>query len=178
MRLFVVAITMLFAAIICEATADERMATLNHKPTCIPNLTDTVADFSMHVTDLSLDGKPIWDRLHELGVKTIVRYYDWDPESLSCKTLFRDETDTILANKFSLAVVFQHFSGDAETFINPTRGTADAERSLDLAEHNGQPPGSTIYFGVDGADQVIADMVWSSAFPTRGPCPLRAVRCS
>jgi hypothetical protein len=118
------------------------MATLNHKPTCDPNPADTVADFSMHVTDLRLDGNPIWNRLQELGIKTIVRYYDWDPESQPCKTLFRDETNAILANKFSIAVVFQHFNGDPETFIDTTRGKKDAERSLDLAEHNGQPPGS------------------------------------
>ncbi len=54
-------------------------------------------------------------------------------------------------------VVFQHNNDKFATFT-PERGTADAKRSLVLAAENSQPPGSAIYFGVDGgwktADQL------------------------
>lgn len=94
-------VIILFAGIVCEAAPRQRMATLNHKPTCDPNPADTVADFSLHVTDLRLDANPIWNRLEALGIKTIVRYYDWDPESQPCKTLFGDETNAILATSLA-----------------------------------------------------------------------------
>jgi Rv2525c-like, glycoside hydrolase-like domain len=154
----ITALSLIAAA--ASAAAGPTPAVDDHHPKCDVNQSDSVADFSMHVTDLRLpDGQPVWSELRRFGINTIVRYYDWNPESQACKTLFNDEASEIIRNKFSIAVVFQHFNGDPETFIDPTRGEKDANRSLDLAEHNGQPPGSTIYFGVDGPDQVIRDVV-------------------
>lgn len=83
-------------------------------------------------------------------VKTIIRYYDHEDETLPGKTLRRSERDTILMNGFNIAVVFQHHNDQLASFT-ALRGRLDAERSLALAGENSQPRGSAIYFGVDGA---------------------------
>lgn len=98
--------------------------------------------------------QPFLDRMKEIGVGTIIRYYDWDPPTLPNKTLLRPERDLIVKNGFKLAVVFQHRNNRFSSFT-PARGKIDAERSLTLAKQNAQPKGSAIYFGVDGP--------WSSA---------------
>ena len=84
-----------------------------------------------------------------IGIKTIIRYYDHEDETLPGKTLRREERDLILANGFKTAVVFQHHNNQFASFTM-SRGHQDAERSLVLAGENSQPPGSAIYFGVDG----------------------------
>jgi hypothetical protein len=86
------------------------------------------------------------------GVKTIIRYYDHEDETLPGKTLRRSERDAILINGFRTAVVFQHHNDQLASFTT-LRGRLDAERSLALAAENAQPRGSAIYFGVDGAWQ-------------------------
>ena len=52
----------------------------------------------------------------------------------------------------SVAIVFQHNSSSPRTYLTPGRGTTDAIRSLELAKQFGQPQGTAIYFGTDGAD--------------------------
>jgi len=84
-----------------------------------------------------------------IGIKTIIRYYDHEDETLPGKTLRRDERNLILTNGFNTAVVFQHHNNQFVSFT-ALRGRQDAERSLALAGENSQPPGSAIYFGVDG----------------------------
>jgi hypothetical protein len=52
----------------------------------------------------------------------------------------------------SVAVIFQHNNDCLCTFMTKGRGIRDAERALELAKALSQPPGSAIYFGVDGVD--------------------------
>jgi hypothetical protein len=89
------------------------------------------------------------DNMRAIGIKTVIRYYDHDDETLPGKTLRRAERDLILSNGFKTAVVFQHHNDRFSSFT-PWRGSQDAERSIALAGENSQPQGSTIYFGVDG----------------------------
>jgi hypothetical protein len=89
------------------------------------------------------------DRMRGIGIKTIIRYYDHEDETLPGKTLRSGERDQILANGFQTAVVFQHHNNQFASFT-ALRGRQDAERSLALAAENSQPRGSAIYFGVDG----------------------------
>ena len=89
------------------------------------------------------------DRMRGIGIRTIIRYYDHEDETLPGKTLRRGERDQILSNGFQTAVVFQHYNNQFTSFT-ALRGHQDAERSLALAGENSQPPGSAIYFGVDG----------------------------
>jgi hypothetical protein len=141
----------------------------NHVPACKANPADSVADFSIPVNALRVDGKPIYDTLHSFGIKTIVRYYDFDDETIDCKTLLNDEAKAIFDNGFQIAVVFQHNNGSPHTFFNETRGTSDAKRALALAKHNGQPPDTIIFFGVDGPDNLIADAIYMYAVARGGP---------
>jgi len=89
------------------------------------------------------------ENMRAIGIKTIIRYYDHEDETLPGKTLRRSERDLILANGFKAAVVFQHHNDQFASFT-ALRGSQDAERSFALAKENSQPRGSTIYFGVDG----------------------------
>ena len=87
--------------------------------------------------------------MRAVGIRTIIRYYDHEDETLPGKTLRRYERDLILGNGFQTAVVFQHHNDQFASFT-VLRGRLDAERSLALARENSQPRGSAIYFGVDG----------------------------
>jgi hypothetical protein len=89
------------------------------------------------------------DTMRGIGIKTVIRYYDHEDETLPGKTLRRNERDLILLNGFKTAVVFQHHNDQFASFT-ALRGGQDAERSIALAKENSQPRGSTIYFGVDG----------------------------
>ena len=90
------------------------------------------------------------DQIKAIGIKTIIRYYDHEDETLPGKTLRRGERDAILMNGLKMGVVFQHRNNKLGSFT-AVRGRQDAERSLMLAAENSQPSGSAIYFGVDGA---------------------------
>jgi hypothetical protein len=98
-----------------------------------------------------------------IGIKTIIRYYDHEDETLPGKTLRREERNLILANGFKTAVVFQHHNNQFASFTAP-RGHQDAERSLTLAFENSQPQGSAIYFGVDGPWQTAYEMANVAAY--------------
>ncbi len=92
-----------------------------------------------------------------IGIKTVIRYYDHEDETLPGKTLRRDEQNLILTNGFRTAVVFQHHNNRFASFT-ALRGRQDAERSLALAQENLQPLGSAIYFGVDGPWQAAYEL--------------------
>jgi hypothetical protein len=98
-----------------------------------------------------------------IGIKTIIRYYDHEDETLPGKTLRREERNLILANGFKTAVVFQHHNNQFASFTTP-RGRQDAERSLALADENSQPRGSAIYFGVDGPWQAAYELANIAAY--------------
>jgi hypothetical protein len=114
------------------------------------------------------------------GVTAVIRYYDWPHKpaasvkleraerwrmiSSTCQTdatcdkiLTQEELDTIRANDMSVAVVFQHFAGDLDGWLDKKRAAYDADRALDLPQQFNQPKNSAIYFGVDGADQNFID---------------------
>lgn len=91
------------------------------------------------------------DRMREVGVTTIGRYYDYDDETIPGKRLRAEELELIARYGMSLVVVFQHNNNRAETFNDwRNRGPADAREALKLAERFNQPPQGAIYFGVDG----------------------------
>jgi len=90
------------------------------------------------------------DTMRGIGIRTIIRYYDHENETLPGKTLRRSERHAIMTNGFNTAVVFQHHNDQLMSFT-AMRGRLDADRSLALAGENSQPRGSAIYFGVDGA---------------------------
>jgi hypothetical protein len=110
---------------------------------CATNSGAAAVDLSEPVTQEFLDV------MKHVGVKTIIRYYDHEDETLPGKTLKRAERDLIAANGFRIGVVFQHNNNRFASFT-ATRGHQDAKRSLALAAENLQPKGSAIYFGVDG----------------------------
>lgn len=94
------------------------------------------------------------DKMKQLRVSTVARYYDHPNETIKGKTLLPAEAALLARNGFSVLTVFQHNNNAISSFTK-ARGTSDAQRSLVLASQNGQPRGSAIYFGVDGG--------WSSA---------------
>lgn len=89
------------------------------------------------------------DVMKYLGVKTVIRYYDYENESLKGKTPHADEIAMIGKSGFKMLGVFQHSNNSIATFETPGRGTKDATRSVELATLWKQPKGSCIYFGVD-----------------------------
>ena len=78
------------------------------------------------------------DQIKAIGIKTIIRYYDHEDETLPGKTLRRGERDAILMNGLKMGVVFQHRNDKFASFT-ALRGRQDAERSLVLAAENSQP---------------------------------------
>ncbi len=88
------------------------------------------------------------DKMRQLGVHTVIRYYDDIPETLPNKTLRLRERELIQRNGFSLIVVFQRYGRLIETFTEE-RARKNADRSLFLAGAMSQPRGSAIYFSVD-----------------------------
>jgi hypothetical protein len=103
------------------------------------------------------------DTMRGIGIKTIIRYYDHEDETLPGKTLRAAERNLILANGFKTAVVFQHHNNQFASFTAP-RGRQDAERSLALAGENSQPKDSAIYFGVDGPWQSTYELANVAAY--------------
>jgi hypothetical protein len=89
------------------------------------------------------------DAMHALGLKTIIRYYDYPQETIAGKTPKVQELGLILSRGFDLMMVFQHNNNRLSSFTQQ-RGKDDSARALQLAASWGQPKGSGIYFGVDG----------------------------
>jgi Domain of unknown function (DUF1906) len=130
-------------------------------PSCNAHKGMTAVDMSQPTQTITTDsGASGYAALKVMGVKTIIRYYDWVDEDVACKTLLPSESDAILAAGFNIISVFQHENDDPETFFIKTRGATDARHALSIAHANGQPEGSAIYFSVDGVDQTIRDMVF------------------
>lgn len=96
------------------------------------------ADLSMPVDQKFLDVAKY------LGIKTIIRYGDYEVETIKGKTPKLEERKLIQANGFSELFVFQHNNNLLSSFT-PARGKADAERMLQLYR---EVP--AWYYGVDG----------------------------
>ncbi len=89
------------------------------------------------------------DTVKYLGVKTIIRYYDYPGSPTLPEKIPTDaEIALIKKNGFKLCAVFQHNNSKLASF-SAARGEHDAGVALDLAKKWGQPRGSGIYFGVD-----------------------------
>jgi len=123
------------SALCGPARADENL--------CFRNSGAVAVDLSVPVNQAFLT------TMRDVGVRTIIRYYDHEDETIPGKTLRRAERDLIVGNGFDILVVFQHWNQRLKSFT-PQRGKADAERSLVLALENRQTPDSAIYVGVDG----------------------------
>ena len=143
----------LCASLAFGTTANATEPYHNDDPAC-ERFSYKAMDFSKPVNRMTIGEQktPALEVLRDRGAHTIIRYYDHPVETIACKTLLDDEVDIILAAGMSVAVVFQHHNDDPQTFLDGGRGTRDALRALELAEANGQPYKSAIYFGVDGVD--------------------------
>jgi len=112
---------------------------------CRPNSGVDMVDTSAIVTTEFLD------KMREVGVKTIARYYDYEAETIVGKRLRAEELPLIASYGMSVVVVFQHNNNRPETFNDwANRGPADAREALKLAASFNQPPNAAVYFGVDG----------------------------
>ncbi len=141
----------------CYALASEGLAA----PSCNTHKEFPAVDLSQPVTTITTkSGKTGVQAFKAIGIRTIARYYDWVDAETTCKSLFPKESDAIIAAGFSILTIFQHENSDPETFLDKSRGAKDAREALKLAAANGQPPGSAIYFAVDGVDQTIKDSVF------------------
>ena len=141
-------------------------------PACTTQSAFKAVDLSQPVTTITTKtGKSGVEAFKSIGIKTIARYYDWADGETTCKTLFPAESDAIIAAGFSIVTIFQHENSDPETFFNKSRGAKDAREALKLAAANGQPPGSAIYFAVDGVDQTVKDAVFEHSLHKGGPVP-------
>jgi hypothetical protein len=139
-------------------------------PSCDPHPGLTAADFSQNVTNIDTNEKRDGtNALKKLGLKTIIRYYDWPSENKQCKTLMPEESDAIIKAGLSIVTVFQYKGEDPERFLARSHGAPDAKRALQLAAANGQPPGSAIYFAVDGVDAAMKDLVFEYSLHRGGP---------
>jgi hypothetical protein len=110
---------------------------------CRPNGGADAVDLSTPVD------RKFLEKMKEIGVSTVIRYYDHLNETIVGKTLRRKERDLILGQGFQIAVVFQHHNDRFSSFTEK-RGALDSGRAVELAGENLQPKGSTIFFGVDG----------------------------
>lgn len=112
---------------------------------CFANSGVDMVDTSAIVTTEFLD------KMREVGVKTIARYYDYPNETIGGKRLRAEELPLIASYGMSVVVVFQHNNNKPETFNDwANRGPADAREALKLAAQFNQPPNGAIFFGVDG----------------------------
>ncbi len=128
------------------ALAGDAMASQSHRSEdhCRRASGVYAADTSQPVTPAFLK------KMREVGVRTIIRYFDHKNETFKNKTLTFEERMQIAEAGFHLIVVFQHWGQRISTFRDHKRGKADALRALTLAHDVGQPVGSAIYFAVDG----------------------------
>jgi hypothetical protein len=160
----------LMVAVIANAVAAVDISYIPKKgPECAPNPGFTTADFSVSLVGLSAGNRAALTELRRFNVTTVFRYYDHVNETLPGKTLHRTESDAILAAGMRLGVVFQHHNDDPAKFLIPEIGRKDADRALALALENKQPRNSAIYFGVDGPerhlDNLIKEYISSSGQP-------------
>ncbi len=141
-------------------------------PACTTQSAFKAVDLSQPITTITTkSGKSGVEAFKSIGIKTIARYYDWVDGETTCKTLFPKESDAIIAAGLTIVTIFQHENSDPETFLNKSRGAKDAREALKIAAANGQPPGSAIYFAVDGVDQTVKDAVFEHSLHKGGPVP-------
>ena len=76
-------------------------------------------------------------KLKDIGIETVIRYYDWVDETIKGKTITRPELNIIAKLQMNVAVVFQHHNDAIPTFLtednkdkSKRRGVIDFESSL------------------------------------------------
>ena len=85
-----------------------------------------------------------------VGVKTVIRYYDWPgQETIKGKMPTAAEMALLKEFGFDHLRVFQHNNSKLATFT-AARGVIDANHSIAQARAAGATPGRAIYFGADG----------------------------
>ncbi len=103
------------------------------------------------VIDTASDTTRALPALKAAGVRVVMRYYASDRQAnLPEKRLTRSEADAIRAAGLGIGIAYQYFNN---LFDNMTaaRGGADGRYAAAYARDEiGQPPGSAIYFGIDG----------------------------
>jgi hypothetical protein len=105
--------------------------------------------------------------LKAAGVETVIRYYNHSNSiRLPQKRIEKAEYDDILEAGLSLAVVFQQRGGAGGNIgdLDAEAGARDSDRALALAETNGQPENSAIYFAVDHDYYKAADLASIKAY--------------
>jgi hypothetical protein len=133
-------------ALVLSLGANGLHAETGARPKCEAGKGYVAVDLASRVTSDFLEG------MTKIGVGTIIRYYDWEQETIPGKTINENELKLIKQNDLAVAVVFQHKNSAMATFQDKDRGNIDAARSLALAARLKQSPGSAIYFGVDGPE--------------------------
>jgi uncharacterized protein (TIGR02594 family) len=104
------------------------------------------------IIDVDSDVSDFASGLANLGVKTVIRYYNNNnTASHPTKCLTRPELKAWHDAGLSVAVVFEQRGGAAGDITDLTKetGTRDAQQALHLATGLEQPEGSAIYFAVD-----------------------------
>lgn len=104
------------------------------------------------IIDVAHNVGPYAQKLADLGVVSVIRYYNISNSSnLPSKCLTKAELTALHAAGLTVAVVFQAGGGANGKLsdLSDANGTRDAKRALKLAADLGQPAGSGLYFAVD-----------------------------
>src|ERR1700685_2679817 len=101
----------------------------------------------MLVIDTNTSCKGFGPWLKSQGVTAIGRYYGATTNNKDL--LDAEEAKELCRNGMRIFVVFEDHSQPNLT-LTPEQGTADAKVALKMAGDIGQPPGTAIYFSVEG----------------------------
>jgi len=156
---------LLVAALLSPAHTADRRA----QPVCEAGQGYVAIDTASQLSDSFLA------KVKEIGIGTVIRYYDWVNETLPGKTLTARELLLIAKVGLAVAVIFQHNNDCLCTFMSRGRGRRDGERALELARSLAQPQGSAVYFGVDGIDAQFLTLLSATGMPAGETQAMRLV---
>jgi hypothetical protein len=139
-------------ALVATAAAAPLAACASKPPSAGPVPLSQSATTTLYpkVIDCSTDSRPYLAALKSAGIWTVFRYYAREKQDfLPQKRLTPEEAEALIAEGFSIGVVYQYFNNIREN-INADRGRLDANYARGEAARLGQPAGSAIHFGIDG----------------------------
>lgn len=119
------------------------------------------------IIDVAHNVAPYAQKLADLGVVSVIRYYNIaNSSNLPSKCLTKAELTALHQAGLSVAVVFEAGGGAQGRLsdLSDANGTRDAKRALKLATDLGQPTGSGIYFAVDHDFIVPADLAQIASY--------------
>ncbi|TCL91809.1 uncharacterized protein (TIGR02594 family) [Rhizobium sp. PP-WC-2G-219] len=119
------------------------------------------------IIDVAHNVGPYAQKLADLGVVSVIRYYNiGNSSNLPSKCLTKAELTALHAAGLTVAVVFQAGGGANGRLgdLSDANGTRDAKRALKLAAELGQPTGSGIYFAVDHDYVAPADLAQIASY--------------